>query len=71
VIREPVIAQRGRFNLNLATNEQLTALADAGCPYQDPGELVTRGILPKNKYHKIADRLTVNIWRAELCLSLK
>ncbi len=57
------------LNLNTATKEQLTALpgvtaaeADkviAGRPYDDPGELVTRGILPKGKYDKIADRLTV------------
>src|SRR5205814_1330560 len=30
----------------------------AGRPYDDPGELVTRGALPKNKYDRIADRLT-------------
>ena len=40
----------------------------AGRPYEDAGELVTRGILPKNKYDKIADRLAVNIWRCRALL---
>ena len=56
------------LNVNTATKEQLTSLpgvnaseADgiiAGRPYDDPGELVTRRILPKHDYDKIADRLT-------------
>ena len=56
------------LNVNTATKEQLMSLpgvtaaeADkviAGRPYDDPGELVTRGALPKNKYDRIADRLT-------------
>ena len=66
------------LNLNTATKEELMALpgmtgaeADkviAGRPYEDAGELVTRGILPKNKYDKIADRLAVNIWRCRALL---
>ena len=65
------------LNLNTATKEELmtrpgmtAAEADkviAGRPYEDAGELVRRGILPKNKYDKIANRLKVKIWRAELC----
>jgi Helix-hairpin-helix motif len=64
------------LNLNAATKEELmtlpgmtTAEADkviAGRPYEDAGELVTRGILPKNHYDKIADRVTVHTWRGEL-----
>jgi DNA uptake protein ComE-like DNA-binding protein len=56
------------LDVNTATREQLLSLpgvtgveADgviAGRPYDDPGELVTRRILPKSKYDKIADRLT-------------
>jgi competence protein ComEA len=56
------------LDVNSATREQLTSLpgvteaeADgviAGRPYDDPGQLVTRRILPKGKYDKIADRLT-------------
>jgi competence protein ComEA len=56
------------LNLNTATREQLSSLpsvtgaeADAviaGRPYDDPGQLVTRRILTKSKYDKIADRLT-------------
>ena len=57
------------LDLNSATKEQLlslpgvtTAEADrviAKRPYAEPGELVTRRILPKAEYDKIADRLTV------------
>src|SRR3981081_4598879 len=53
-----------RLDLNTATKEQLmvlpgmtTAEADkviAGRPYENAGELVMRGILPKNEYDKIA-----------------
>lgn len=56
------------LNVNSATREQLITLpgvtgveADriiAGRPYDDPGQLLTRHILPKSKYDKIADRLT-------------
>ncbi len=56
------------LNVNTATKEQLMSLpgvtaseADgiiAGRPYDDPRELATRRILPKNEYDKIADRLT-------------
>ena len=57
------------LDLNSATKEQLlslpgvtTAEADrviAKRPYAQPGELVTRRIMPKAEYDKIADRLTV------------
>ena len=30
----------------------------AGRPYDEPGELVTRRIMPKTEYDKIADRVT-------------
>jgi len=56
------------LNVNTATHEQLISLpgitgaqADRvveGRPYDDPGQLVTRGILSKGQYDKIADRLT-------------
>ena len=56
------------LDVNTATREQLLSLpgvtaaeADrviAGRPYDDPGQLVTRHILPQRKYDKIADRLT-------------
>jgi len=55
------------LDINSATHEQLSSLpgvtdaeADgiiAGRPYDDPAQLVTRHILPKVKYDKIADRL--------------
>jgi len=55
------------LNVNTATREQLMSLPDvtgaeadgviAGRPYDDPNQLVTRRILPKSKYDKIADRL--------------
>ena len=54
--------------LNSATKEQLVNLpgmnsaeADrviAGRPYGEPGDLVTRRIVPKAEYDKIADRVT-------------
>jgi len=54
--------------LNTATREQLRSLpgmtaeeADrviAGRPYNEPGELVTRHIMPKTEYDKIADQVT-------------
>ena len=57
------------LDLNTATKEQLLTLpgmtpvqADrviAKSPYNEPGELVTRHIMPKLEYDKIADRLTV------------
>ena len=56
------------LDLNTATKEQLMGLpgvtsaeADrviAGRPYNEPGELVRRRIMPKAKYDRIADRLT-------------
>jgi DNA uptake protein ComE-like DNA-binding protein len=56
------------LNVNTATREQLTNLpgvtgaqADRvidGRPYDDPGDLVKRGILPKSEFDKISDRLT-------------
>ena len=56
------------LDLNIATKEQLLSLpsvteaeADrviAGRPYNEPGELVTRRILSKTEYGKIADRVT-------------
>jgi competence protein ComEA len=54
--------------LNTATKDQLLSLpgvtaaqADrviAGRPYNEPGEVVTRRIMPKAEYDKIADRVT-------------
>ena len=56
------------LDLNTATREQLRSLpgmtaeeADrviAGRPYNEPGELVTRHIMPKTEYDKIADQVT-------------
>jgi competence protein ComEA len=56
------------LDLNSATKEQLLSLpgvtaaeADrviAGRPYSEPGEVVTRRIMPKTEYDKIADRVT-------------
>jgi competence protein ComEA len=56
------------LNLNTATKEQLLSLpgvtaaeADrviAGRPYDEPGEVVTRHIMPKTAYDKIADQVT-------------
>jgi competence protein ComEA len=56
------------LDLNAATREQLLSLpgvtaaeADgvvAGRPYIEPGEVVTRHIIPKTEYDKIADRVT-------------
>jgi DNA uptake protein ComE-like DNA-binding protein len=56
------------LDLNTATKDQLvglpgvtTAGADrviAGRPYNDPGELVTRRIMSKAEYDRIADRVT-------------
>jgi DNA uptake protein ComE-like DNA-binding protein len=56
------------LDLNTATKEQLLSLpgmtpeeADrviARRPYNDPGELVTRRVMPKTEYDKISDRVT-------------
>jgi DNA uptake protein ComE-like DNA-binding protein len=56
------------LDLNTATKDQLLSLpgvtapqADrviAGRPYNDPGDVVTRRIMPKTEYDKIADRVT-------------
>jgi competence protein ComEA len=56
------------LDLNTASREQLLSLpgvtageADrviAGRPYRKPDDLVTRHILPKAEYDKIADRVT-------------
>jgi competence protein ComEA len=56
------------LDLNTATKAQLLSLpgitpAEAdrvttGRPYDAPGELVTRRIIPKAEYDKIADRVT-------------
>jgi competence protein ComEA len=56
------------LDLNTATREQLRSLpgmtaeeADrviAGRPYNEPGDLVTRHIMPKTEYDKIADQVT-------------
>lgn len=56
------------LDINAATREQLISLpgitaaeADeviAKRPYDDPGQLVTRHVLPQSKYDKISDRLT-------------
>jgi competence protein ComEA len=56
------------LDLNTATREQLLALpgvtaAEAdrvivGRPYNEPNEMVTRGIMPKAEYDKIADLVT-------------
>jgi competence protein ComEA len=57
-----------QLDLNTATKDQLLSLpgvsaaeADrviAGRPYSEPGDLVTRRIMPKSEYDKIADRVT-------------
>lgn len=57
------------LDLNAATKDQLLTLpgmtgteADrviARRPYGEPGELVTRHVMPKAEYDKIADRITV------------
>jgi competence protein ComEA len=56
------------LDLNSATKEQLLRLpgmtaaeADrviAGRPWNEPGELVTRHVMPKTEYDKIADQVT-------------
>jgi competence protein ComEA len=57
-----------QLDLNTATKDQLLSLpgvtaaeADrviAGRPYSKPGDVVTRGVMPKPEYDKIADRVT-------------
>jgi competence protein ComEA len=56
------------LDINSATRDQLLSLpgltgaqADAviaGRPYDDPGQLATRRVLPKSEYDRISDRLT-------------
>jgi|ERR1022692_3134573 DNA uptake protein ComE-like DNA-binding protein len=57
-----------QLDLNTATRDQLLSLpgvtaeeADrviAGRPYSEAGDVVTRRIMPKTEYDKIADRIT-------------
>jgi hypothetical protein len=57
-----------QFDLNTARKDQLLSLPGAtaaeadrvivGRPYNEPGEVVTRRIMPKTEYDKIADRVT-------------
>jgi DNA uptake protein ComE-like DNA-binding protein len=56
------------LDLNSATRQQLASLSGvtggeadrviAGRPYNDPSDLVTRHIIPKAEYDKIADQVT-------------
>jgi competence protein ComEA len=57
-----------QLDLNTATKDQLLGLPGvtaaeaerviAGRPYDEPGEVVARHIMPKAEYDKIADRVT-------------
>ncbi|MFZ0297972.1 MAG: helix-hairpin-helix domain-containing protein [Candidatus Sulfotelmatobacter sp.] len=56
------------LDLNTATKDQLLSLPGitaaeanrviAGRPYTEPGDVVTRRIMPKTEYDKIADHVT-------------
>lgn len=55
------------LDLNSATRDQILSLPGVTAPeatrivdnrpYQDPKDLVTRGVLPQEKYDKISDRI--------------
>lgn len=68
-IREGLTRDK-RVDLNTATRDQLLTLPDLtgaeadriveGRPYNDSNDLITRRIVPKAEYDKIADRVTAS-----------